>query len=113
MQGLESSQRFKSPTLGQVHGVETNSKSPSPAKKRLRMKLRRNEIVWSRRDVILCLFKAVLAKEPHLKITNVDKNKAWMETKEMLFQQDCMEDYMDSKESDTIMRNLKVFYKDI
>jgi len=105
MEDSESSVRNKSPAVGQVHGLE--KKSTSPGKKKLR-KLRRTDIDWKRKDVSLSLFKAVLAKEPHRKTTNADKNKSWNEVKEMLFQQDFMADYLYLKDSDTIIRNIKV-----
>lgn len=111
MLGLEYTANTRSPTIGQVRGRDSSSKSPSPSKQR-REKLRNNEgnITWGKPEIRLCLFKAVLAKEPYLKSGSIDKNKAWLEAKDMFFQQDCMADYSETKDSVNSLRNFKVVY---
>lgn len=98
------------PVVGQVHGL--THKSPSPMKKKLK-KLRKCDfqIDWRRKDVILSLFKAIIAKEPHLKTSNADKNKAWGETRDMLFMQDVMIEYADLKDTENVIRNMKHNFK--
>lgn len=110
MQETDILLKTKSPAVGQVHGLGSKSPSTSPSKKRLR-KLRRSDISidWKRRETILSLFKAVVAKEPYLKTNNADKNKAWTDAKDMLFQQDFMAEYYEQKDSETMLRNMKVY----
>ena len=107
MQEIGSAVRNISPSIGQIHGLQ--QKSPSPATKKLK-KLRKSEyfqVKWQQEDIMLSLFKAVIAKEPHLKMSNIEKNKAWFETKELIFIQESMAVYEELKDSVHIVRNMK------
>ena len=107
MQESESFIRNKSPAVGQVRGLGNNS--PSPSKKKLR-KLRDTSttIKWGTEAIMIPLFKSVLAKQPHIKTNNIEKNAAWTEVKEMFFQQDIMLQHFDQEYSETIDRNMRV-----
>ena len=108
MQGDESLITNRSPAVGQVHGIR--SKTPSPSKKhKLRSKVRRIEknIQWND-DIMLSLFKAVVAKQPYLKLANGDKNKSWTEVKDIWFQQEVMAEYSEHGNSETMLRNMRV-----
>mgnify|MGYP000370144234 CR=1 FL=1 len=106
MQNFGSAVKNLSPSIGQVHGLSQKSSSPSPAKKKLK-KLRKPTITWTSEDIMISIFKAVIAKGPHLIKNNIEKNKAWHETKEHLFLQECMDGYEELKDSLHVVRNMK------
>ena len=71
-----------------------------------------NRIAWEHGAIQVYLLKGYYLSQPYKKSIK-DKEKAWIDVKNYLFNQDIMQQYVALRDSETMLRNIKSNFKTI